>query len=740
MNGKESVGNSSSSLHISFHKPDDNMTSNSKYNLKSEDFSRTVTQSFGLLRREQDLCDVTLVSEDEVHIDAHKVVLSACSKFFKSLLGKLSKSNPSPLIYLGGVTSKNLNYVLDYIYVGEVQLLHEDVDDFLDYARKFKIYGLGLEKETRGNEAEADGQTHNVTAASSNGKATVVPKKETQDEIDVNALIDSDSDSNEDDEQENDILEETLNETLKNSSESVADLEEQGEDAHQGTEKSNVCSKDKSPEETSSDSEMDCDITQTEYPNDEAIEAAMDLDVSQSTVSIKVESVEQQVNQVLKEISSVVTQELIETESTAKETEDSASGQNREEVVTKIRILNAEEADLKTRELTERIENGFKCQLCQFVSKIAVTTYNHIEKIHFEGFAYTCQTCGKQFESKRHFGSHRGRCDKNDILRPSKSENPETRKILTEEEVRKQLGILPENTGNVVIAKVNPPPNESHMLEKSDLNLKKLREDFRKMINKTTTMEKPADPTPKSVEEVGKIHVQSNSEAKERIKDLVMKDDDLYICQHCGFSSATKQKVTLHAEKHIEGLLYDCQYCDKQFKLSTQLWHHKSMHTRGVLDEKESDETLNATKDKEQKPTDDTPQSNDAEETDGSEQQQQQFWTSLFPKLQGNEVQDEREEVENEDHTSSFKIKVSSNGEAAEKIKELIVKDDDVYKCKFCGHTSKHASTLQMHAERHFEGIEYSCESCDKRFKTKNSFNAHKSIYHRKANDNDDDM
>ena len=715
------------------------MTSNSKYNLKSEDFSRTVTQSFGLLRREQDLCDVTLVSEDEVHTAAHKVVLSACSKFFKSLLGKLSKSNPSPLIYLGGVTSKNLNYVLDYIYVGEVQLLHEDVDDFLDYARKFKIYGLGLEKETRGPAAEGDGQTHSATAASSNGKLTLVPKKETQDEIDVNALIDSDSDSNEDDEQENDILEETLNETLKNSSESVADLEEQGEDAHQGTEKSNVCSKDKSPEETSSDSEMDCDITQTEYPNDEAIEAAMDLDVSQSTVSIKVESVEQQVNQVLKEISSVVTQELIETESNDKETEDSASGQNREEVVTKIRILNAEEADLKTRELTERIENGFKCQLCQFVSKIAVTTYNHIEKIHFEGFAYTCQTCGKQFESKRHFGSHRGRCDKNDILRPSKSENPETRKILTEEEVRKQLGILPENTGNVVIAKVNPPPTESHMLEKSDLNLKKLREDFRKRINKTTTMEKPADPTPKSVEEVGKIHVLSNSEAKERIKDLVMKDDDLYICQHCGFSSATKQKVTLHAEKHIEGLLYDCQYCDKQFKFSTQLWHHKSMHTRGVLDEKESDETLNATKDIEQKSTDDTPQSNDAEETDGSEQQQQ-FWTSLFPQLQGNEVQDEREEVENEDHTSSFKIKVSSNGEAAEKIKELIVKDDDVYKCKFCGHTSKHASTLQMHAERHFEGIEYSCESCDKRFKTKNSFNAHKSIYHRKANDNDDDM
>ena len=51
-------------------------------------------------------------------------------------------------MYLSGASTKNLNYVLDYIYVGEVQLIHDDVDDFLDLARKFKVHGLDAESDT----------------------------------------------------------------------------------------------------------------------------------------------------------------------------------------------------------------------------------------------------------------------------------------------------------------------------------------------------------------------------------------------------------------------------------------------------------------------------------------------------------------------------------------------------------------------------------------------------------------
>ena len=111
--------------------------------LKWDDFQSVVSQSFSVLRREEDFFDVTLVSDDEIQISAHKLVLSACSGFFKSILKRNSHSHP--LLYLSGVDSKSLGFVLDYIYHGEVQVYQHELDLFLDIAQKLKIKGLESE-------------------------------------------------------------------------------------------------------------------------------------------------------------------------------------------------------------------------------------------------------------------------------------------------------------------------------------------------------------------------------------------------------------------------------------------------------------------------------------------------------------------------------------------------------------------------------------------------------------------
>ena len=111
-----------------------------KFCLKWNDFQTNVSTSFRKLRKEKDFFDVTLVSDDEIHISSHKLVLSSSSDFFKKMLKKSSHSNP--LIYLPGVKSKELNYVMDYIYDGEVQLFQDDLDTFLDVAKKLKVDGL----------------------------------------------------------------------------------------------------------------------------------------------------------------------------------------------------------------------------------------------------------------------------------------------------------------------------------------------------------------------------------------------------------------------------------------------------------------------------------------------------------------------------------------------------------------------------------------------------------------------
>ena len=111
-----------------------------KFCLKWNDFQTNVSISFSTLRKEQDFYDVTLLSDDDKVVSAHKVVLSASSEFFKSILKKADHSKP--MIYLNGVESKELNHILDYIYEGEVKLYQEDLDKFLTVAEKLKIDGL----------------------------------------------------------------------------------------------------------------------------------------------------------------------------------------------------------------------------------------------------------------------------------------------------------------------------------------------------------------------------------------------------------------------------------------------------------------------------------------------------------------------------------------------------------------------------------------------------------------------
>ena len=115
-----------------------------KFCLKWNDFQSSVTTSIRKVRNEEDLCDVTLVSDDEVMTKAHKLVLSSSSSFFKHILWK--NPHQHPLLYLSGINSTDLNFVLDYIYQGEVQLFQEQLDNFLNVAKILKIDGL-LSKE-----------------------------------------------------------------------------------------------------------------------------------------------------------------------------------------------------------------------------------------------------------------------------------------------------------------------------------------------------------------------------------------------------------------------------------------------------------------------------------------------------------------------------------------------------------------------------------------------------------------
>ena len=108
--------------------------------LKWNDFQSNVSNSFSLLRNEDYLHDVTIVSDDNEQIAAHKLVLSTCSEYFKSLFMKNKHSHP--LVCLEGLNSDDVKNMMDYMYNGELQIFQDDLDRFLNVAQRFKLQGL----------------------------------------------------------------------------------------------------------------------------------------------------------------------------------------------------------------------------------------------------------------------------------------------------------------------------------------------------------------------------------------------------------------------------------------------------------------------------------------------------------------------------------------------------------------------------------------------------------------------
>ena len=111
-----------------------------KFSLKWNDYQSNWNKSLHELRKDTDFADVTLISDDKVKFYAHKIILSSCSKVFKFILNDNVKANP--LMYLSGVNSLNLGFILDYIYYGEVNIYQDELDSFLETAKKLEIEGL----------------------------------------------------------------------------------------------------------------------------------------------------------------------------------------------------------------------------------------------------------------------------------------------------------------------------------------------------------------------------------------------------------------------------------------------------------------------------------------------------------------------------------------------------------------------------------------------------------------------
>ena len=108
-------------------------------------------------------------------------------------------------------------------------------------------------------------------------------------------------------------------------------------------------------------------------------------------------------------------------------------------------------------------------------------------------------------------------------------------------------------------------------------------------------------------------------------------------------------------------------------------------------------------------------------------------------KLEPKQTLEESDEViKNWDLGVTKRYAVSMNcsskvDEIEQKIAEYIGKNDNGdYICNLCGKESgKKISHIKNHIETHLEGISFSCSICGKQFRSRNSLNSHKTLYHK---------
>ena len=108
--------------------------------LKWNDFLDNVTSSFAQLRSDKNFSDVTLASGDGHQTKAHRVVLASGSLVFKGLLTQNSAANP--VIFMRGVKSEQLNSIVDFLYLGEINIHQDGLNEFLALAEDLQLKGL----------------------------------------------------------------------------------------------------------------------------------------------------------------------------------------------------------------------------------------------------------------------------------------------------------------------------------------------------------------------------------------------------------------------------------------------------------------------------------------------------------------------------------------------------------------------------------------------------------------------
>ena len=146
-----------------------------KFNLTWHTYTDHLREMLHDMMSSNELTDVTLVSEDKKKFKAHKVVLSACSSVFKSIISDTFLS--SPIIYLRGIQSFEIESILQFIYLGEATFYQERMNEFINVAKSLEIKEISKDIEIPENDQHDNYDTHEIDPVNELPATDSIPKQ-----------------------------------------------------------------------------------------------------------------------------------------------------------------------------------------------------------------------------------------------------------------------------------------------------------------------------------------------------------------------------------------------------------------------------------------------------------------------------------------------------------------------------------------------------------------------------------
>ncbi|CAL4068989.1 unnamed protein product [Meganyctiphanes norvegica] len=119
------------------------MGSNSQYCLRWNNHRNNLLAAMDQLLQLEAFTDVTIACEEGQTLQAHRLVLAACSSYFQNLFVHTHNGNAThPIVVLKDVRASEMRALLEYMYRGEVNVEHDSLQSLLRVAESLKVKGL----------------------------------------------------------------------------------------------------------------------------------------------------------------------------------------------------------------------------------------------------------------------------------------------------------------------------------------------------------------------------------------------------------------------------------------------------------------------------------------------------------------------------------------------------------------------------------------------------------------------